>query len=129
MGSRVSEAFQADLTLVVHVMLMKVLAPLLDMGSTPIISTKGRGKIKFVPLLERARPADWLSSVVDGDVLVSTGLVVGTGDIREGDLSVGIAERTLRRTSPSDVWVPASKRSDKMKRTIIAAPKAMAAAA
>ncbi len=86
---------------VVCVMLMKVMAPLLDMGSTPVTST--RAACTEEGILERDTADCLCSCRADGGVLDSTGLVVVTGDIRKA-ISV-------------------------TKQTIIAAPKAMAAAA
>lgn len=88
---------------IVRVMLTKVLAPFLDEGSFPSRSTRGAGDL--VLATGRSFLQDLLIGAcsADGSDVVSTGSVVGTGDIRKA-ISV-------------------------TKQTIIAAPKAMAAAA
>ena len=64
---------------IVRVMLMKVLAPFSDPGSTPGSSTRAGGDGTLGEILGTA---DY-SSGADGCEMVSTGSVVGTGDIRK----------------------------------------------
>lgn len=83
MSSGASEDFQSDLAPVVRVMLMKVVAPFSDTGSTPVSSTKSAG---VKDSLASIRPdGDLLigSCTFDGAAPVSTGSVVATGDIRK----------------------------------------------